>query len=42
MRKLISLLDVIIGTVFQRTLVIKEPITGGLADRLIGLLLSPK
>jgi AcrR family transcriptional regulator len=33
------LLDVIVGTVFQRTLVVKEPLTEGLADRLLGLVL---
>ena len=33
-------LDVIVGTVFQRTLVMKEPMTKGLADHLMGLLLS--
>lgn len=33
-------LDVIAGTVFQRTLVMKDPMTEGLADHLVGLLLS--
>ncbi|MDJ0637608.1 MAG: TetR-like C-terminal domain-containing protein [Paracoccaceae bacterium] len=34
------ILDVIVGTVFQRTLIIKEPMTEGLADHLLGLLIS--
>ncbi len=33
------LLDVIVGTVFQRTLVLKEPNTVGLKDRLMGIVL---
>lgn len=33
-------LDVVVGTVFQRTLVMKEPMAEGLADRLLALLLS--
>ncbi|WP_299731999.1 TetR/AcrR family transcriptional regulator [uncultured Tateyamaria sp.] len=32
------LLDVIVGTVFQRILVLKEPNTAGLKDRLIALI----
>ena len=34
------LLDVIVGTVFQRTLVLKEPNTAGLREKLIALVLS--
>ncbi|MBF9030998.1 TetR family transcriptional regulator [Rhodobacterales bacterium HKCCE3408] len=34
------LLDVIVGTVFQRTLVLKEPNTLGLKDRLMALVLA--
>ena len=34
------LLDVIVGTVFQRTLVLKEPITSGLKRRLMALIFS--
>jgi len=33
-------LDVIVGTVFQRTLVMKEPMTEGLADNLLRLILT--
>ncbi len=33
-------LDVIVGTVFQRTLVMKEPMIEGLAENLLGLFLS--
>ena len=33
------LLDVIVGTVFQRTLVLKEPNTAGLKERLLALVL---
>nr|MDJ0639949.1 TetR/AcrR family transcriptional regulator [Paracoccaceae bacterium] len=33
-------LDVIVGTVFQRTLVMKEPMTEGLAEGLLGLMLA--
>ena len=32
-------LDVIVGTVFQRTLVLKEPMTEGLVEDLLGLIL---
>lgn len=35
------LLDVVVGTVFQRTLVLKEPNTAGLKDRLMALILPP-
>lgn len=35
-------LDVIVGTVFQRTLVMKEPMITGLTDNLLGLLLAKK
>lgn len=31
------LLDVIVGTVFQRTLVVKEPMTAGLRENLLGV-----
>ena len=34
------LLDVIVGTVFQRTLVLKEPIISGLKRRLMALIFS--
>lgn len=34
------LLDVIVGTVFQRTLVLKEPNTTGLKDRLVSVVFS--
>lgn len=34
------LLDVIVGTVFQRTLVLKEPNTAGLREKLVALVLS--
>lgn len=36
------LLDVIVGTVFQRTLVLKEPNTAGLKKRLIALILPSR
>lgn len=32
------LLDVIVGTVFQRTLVIKEPMIDGLKESLLGII----
>jgi AcrR family transcriptional regulator len=35
------LLDVIVGTVFQRTLVMKEPMVEGLKENLLGLILGP-
>ena len=34
------LLDIIVGTVFQRTLVLREPNTAGLKDRLLALIHS--
>ena len=37
--KIQFLLDVVVGTVFQRTLVLKEPNTMGLKERLMGLVL---
>ena len=36
-----TVLDVIVGTVFQRTLVLKEPNTAGLKDRLMALVFAP-
>lgn len=35
------LLDVIVGTVFQRTLVMKEPMIEGLKENLLGVIFSP-
>lgn len=35
------LLDVIVGTVFQRTLVVKEPMIEGLKDNLLGVIFGP-
>ena len=34
------LLDVVVGTVFQRTLVVKEPDTAGLSDKIVELVMS--
>ena len=34
------LLDVIVGTVFQRTLVMKEPMIDGLKKNLLGVILA--
>lgn len=36
------LLDMVVGTVFQRTLVIREPMVDGLKENLLALLLSPR
>lgn len=36
------LLDVIVGTVFQRALVVREPATGGLARKLLRMILPTK
>ena len=36
------LLDVIVGTVFQRTLVMKEPMIEGLKENLLGVIFSPE
>ena len=36
------LLDVIVGTVFQRTLVMKEPMIDGLKENLLGVIFGPK
>ena len=35
------LLDVIVGTVFQRTLVLKEPMIEGLKENLLGVIFGP-
>jgi len=35
------LLDVVVGTVFQRTLVVRTPAVAGLREDLLGLILSP-
>lgn len=35
------LLDVIVGTVFQRTLVMKEPVIKGLKENLLGVIFGP-
>lgn len=34
------LLDVVVGTVFQRTRVVEEPDTAGLSDRIVELVMS--
>ena len=35
------LLDVVVGTVFQRTLVVREPMIDGLAEQILSLVLPP-